>query len=361
MKIRRFLCLLPIAISCLAGCKGKGSSSTASKYPRAVENIDQTEQEIAKGLKAVTDPVRQEIDAFKVATRKIFDERRFDDLEKLAADLRANKSLFRDGSWKILHFYESFTLSTKEEDKTWKAVEKINQEWIDAKPGSITAYVAQANFFVDYAWYVRGSGFASSVSDRENFSFAKRLESAFEILRTSRTFPEKDPMWWNVALTTAIGQGWPKADFDHLIDEAVAFEPNYHSHDLQRAYSLLPRWHGEPGDWEAYAMKAAERKGGLGAETYARIVIDLRRYHEQIFRNSKASWPKTKEGLQQLRMKYPESLEFINEAALLATMAEDQAYAREMFDLLGDTYLPFVFRKPESFAHYRHWAQTGTW
>ena len=42
-------------------------------------------------------------------------------------------------------------------------------------------------------------------------------------------------------------------------------------------------------------------------------------------------------------------------------MASDQAYAKEMFDLLGDTYLPSVFPKPASFAHYRHWAETGKW
>ena len=108
-------------------------------------------------------------------------------------------------------------------------------------------------------------------------------------------------------------------------------------------------------------MKAAGRKGGLGVETYARILISMRPFHEQIFRESKASWPKTKEGLQQLRVKYPDSLQLTNEAALLATMASDQAYANEMFDLLGNTYLPSVFPKPERFAHYRHWAKTGSW
>ncbi|MDQ3621744.1 MAG: hypothetical protein M3463_04540 [Verrucomicrobiota bacterium] len=107
-----------------------------------------------------------------------------------------------------------------------------------------------------------------------------------------------------------------------------------------RAYSLLPRWHGEPGDWEAHAEQASARPDGLGVETYARIVINLRRYHENIFRETKASWPKTREGLEQLRKKYPTSLEILSNSALLATLAEDRPLAKEMFDRLGETYLP---------------------
>ena len=361
MKPHHSLCLLSVLLVCLSGCDEKSSSTASSDDSGGVENIDAAEREAAAKLRKAVDPVEQEIDAFTAEARQMFGSRRFDDLEKLAADLRATKSLFRDGSWKIRQFYVSFERSDEEPDKAWKAADQIHREWIKAKPESITAQIAHANFYVNYAWFVRGSGYASSVSDKENFSFEKRLESALEVLKFSREFPEKDPMWWNVALTTALGQGWPKEDFDKLVEEAVAFEPTYHRHDYQRAYSLLPRWYGDPGDWEAYAMKAAERKGGLGAEMYARIVIGLRKFEGQMFQDTQASWPKTKEGLQQLRTKYPDSLRIINEAALLATMATDQAYAKEMFDLLGDTYLPSVFPKPERFAHYRNWARTGKW
>ncbi len=357
MKPRHFLCLLPVVMSCLIGCEPERSESE-TEIP---ENIDRAEMDAAAKLKIATDPVATEIAAFSVDVRKLFDDRRFDDLEKLAAELRTNRSLFGDGSWKIRQFYIAFEPSDEEADRAWKAVDKIHQEWIQAKPGSITAHVAHANFYVNYAWFVRGSGYASSVSERENFSFEKRLESALKVLQACREFPEKDPMWWKVALTTALGQGWPKKAFDQILDEAVAYEPTYPGHDSQRAYSLLPRWYGEPGDWEEHALKAAERKGGLGAEAYARIVISMISFHDQIFRESKASWPKTKEGLQQLRAKYPDSLEITNQAALLATMASDQAYANELFDTLGDAYLPSVFRKPESFAHYRNWAKTGAW
>lgn len=359
MKSNRIVCLLAAFVGCLTACREE--EAAVDEGTGAVENIDPAEREAAAKLKVVKDPVQQEKQAFNGATRKLFEERRFEELEKLAAELRAGKTLFRDGSWKIREFYKSFECADEEPAKAWKAVERIHEEWIAAKPASITAQVAQANFLVNYAWFARGSGYASTVSERENFSFEKRLEAALQVLKNSRSFPEKDPIWWQIGLKVALGQGWPAKAFDELLDEAVAFEPQFYGYDFQRAYSLLPRWYGEPGDWETYAMEAAERKGGLGAEIYARIVIGLLPFHGQIFRESKASWPKTKEGLQQLRKKYPDSLELVNHAALLATMACDQAYAKEMFELLGDTYLPSVFPKRTSFAHYRNWARTGSW
>jgi hypothetical protein len=110
-----------------------------------------------------------------------------------------------------------------------------------------------------------------------------------------------------------------------------------------------------------YAEDASARPDGLGAETYARIVIVLWRYYDNIFRETKASWPRVREGLEQMRKKYPESLDIISQTAMLATLAEDRALAKEMFDQLGDTYLKDVWSKPERFVHYRKWAETGAW
>ena len=359
MTPRRFLCITPVLLALFTGCD-RASTSTGDDG-QVIENIDQADLEDAKNLKPAIDPVAVEIEDFQKGTREMLAARQFDELETLAAGLRASKERFRDGAWKIRQFYLSFEPSDDEPDKIWKATQEIHGDWIKAKPQSITAHVAQANFLVNYAWYVRGSGYASSVSERAQHSFQSRLEMAVETLAASRELPEQDPMWWSVALTAALGQGWPAEDFDEITAEAVAFEPMFERYENQRTYSLLPRWYGEPGDWEKFALAAANRKDGLGAAGYALNIINLRPLHDHIFRESHASWPKTKEGLGELRTKYPDALRYINEAALLATMAEDREYAKEMFDLLGDNYLPDVFSSPKRFAHYRNWARTGVW
>jgi hypothetical protein len=181
------------------------------------------------------------------------------------------------------------------------------------------------------------------------------------VLTEARKLPERDPVWWMIAMRVALGESWPKEHYDRLVEEAVSFEPKFWGYDITRAYSLLPRWHGEPGDWEAYAAQAAERPDGLGAETYARFVIHLRGFHGNVFQESNASWPKTREGLQQLLDKYPNSLEIASNAALLASTAQDRGMAQQMFARIGDQYLPGVWRKPERFVHCRNWVATGEW
>ena len=307
------------------------------------------------------DPVQEEIYAAKLKTRQAYNERRFDDLEKEAAELRKTKEVFGNGSWKIAQFYDALTCSADEPESMWQLHDRIHQEWIAAKPESISARVAYAEFFTDYAWRARGTAFADKVTEKGWQLFAERLAAARKVLEEARALEEKDPYWWMAALTVALGQSWDAAQYKVLLAEAHKFEPKYWGYDTSRAYSLLPRWLGQPGDWEAYAEEAAARPDGLGAELYARIVIRLRGFHENIFRESKASWPKTREGLAELLRKYPDSLGLLSEAAMLATMAEDRTLAKELFDRIGDRYLPSVWRKPERLAHFRHWAETGNW
>ncbi|RYD33681.1 MAG: DUF4034 domain-containing protein [Verrucomicrobiaceae bacterium] len=312
-------------------------------------------------MRVAVDPVEVEIRAFSGEIRKMFNERRYADLEAKAAELRKGQALFGDGSWKIRKFYAALDLPDDARPADWKADEEIHEEWLKARPTSITPHVAMAAFQVGYAWQARGNGYASSVTEKRAHYFEKRLAAAVTALQAGRELPEKDPIWWNIAMSCALGQGWEREDYEKLVAEALAFAPTYHGYDCQCAYWLMPRWYGQEGEWEAYALKAAARKEGLGDEIYARIAIDMIPFFNSVFKESNASWPKTKKGLQEMRRKYPDSVRLINQAALLATMAEDQAFAKEMYELLGDTWHPEVFRRGNSFAHYRNWARTGKW
>lgn len=360
MKTRILTALVtPLFLGWMAACKERTTPGVAKAD--AAENMDAGEQSAAAKIKAAEDPVLREIVAFRGKSRAAYNSSRFDELEKIAAEARASKALFGNGSWKIFQFYQALACHDKEPESMWQLHDQIHEAWIAAKPDSITARVAHADFLVEYAWHARGNGYANTVTPKAWKTFGIRLGKAAKILENARTLEQKDPYFWNVALTIGKGQSWEKPAFDAMVAEAAAFEPKFFAFDVTRASTLLPRWYGEPGDWEAYAQQASERPNGLGAEVYARIVMSLRGYHDNVFRDSKASWPRTKEGLQLMRKRYPDSLEIRSVTALMATIAEDREFAKESFDLLGDAYLPDVWRKPERFTHYRHWAETGEW
>jgi hypothetical protein len=239
----------------------------------------------------------------------------------------------------------------------WQLHDRIHREWISAFPQSITAPVAYADFFVSYAWHARGHGFADTVTAEGRRLFGERVAAARRTLQEARQLPERDPIWWNVVLGVARAQGWSKSEFDQAVETAKSFEPQFWGYDVSRTASLLPRWYGQPGDWEVYAEQAAARPDGLGVEVYARIVMALHGYYDNIFEETTASWPKVLEGLERMRKLYPQSLDIISETALLAVMADNRALAKEMFDQLGDKYLASVWGKPEYFVRYRNWAE----
>lgn len=360
-------CLLPLVVMAVlvCGCDLQTAKAPSGEGPSGQnggeENIDPGEKAAAAQLTPAKDPVSEEIYAAKLKTRQAYNNRRFDELEQEVAELRAIKEVFGNGSWKIVQFYEALGCSDDEPASMWQLHDRIHQEWIEARPESIAARVAYAEFLTDYAWLARGTEFASGVKEEGWKLFHERLAQSRQILEEARGLEQKDPYWWMTALTVALGQNWDAAQVEVLLAEARAFEPKFWGYDVSRAYSLLPRWHGEPGDWEKFAAAASARPEGLGSETYARIVIRLRGFYANVFRESAAKWPQTREGLTILLQKYPDSLGLLSEAAMLATMAEDRALAKELFDRIGDRYLPSTWRKPERFTHFRNWAATGRW
>jgi hypothetical protein len=143
--------------------------------------------------------------------------------------------------------------------------------------------------------------------------------------------------------------------------EVHAAEPRYWGYDVDRAYSLLPRWHGEAGDWERFARIASVREGGAGAETYVRIVIRLQRHYKNIYQETQASWALTQKGLEAMFKAYPESEEVVHSAALLAFLAEDREFAKPLAGRMGNAWLKPVWGKPERFQAFQAWvAGEGT-
>jgi hypothetical protein len=357
-----------VCLIALLGCEKKpdekadGLTPGAQELVKSGEHIDADQLAMASKVTRAYDPIQKEISDFCHEVRAAFDRKDFAWLDKTTAEICEAKAVFGNGSWKIYQFYEGFALPDNAGDAAWGRDAKSFEAWEAAEPASLTAQIAHANFLVDYAWRARGDGYSDSVTMVGRYLFEKRLESAHQILEKAHKMSGHDPVQWLVALTVARGQGLAKPAYDAMVVQAKTYEPKFWGYDSERAVSLLPRWYGQPGEWEAYAEKAAARPDGLGDEIYARIVVNLRGYHGNIFQESRASWPKTLKGLELMRERYPQSKEIISNAAYLAATAGDRPTASNMFDAMGkDFYLESVWRRPEQFAHVQHWVLTGSW
>jgi hypothetical protein len=263
-----------LATFMLGGCRAK-------KQPAVVDLPGLPE------VQTVEDKILNEIWQFGGKTRSLYNASRFDELEALARELRAEHGRFGNGSWKLRHFYEALRCREEEPESMWQLHESIHRNWDAAKPRSITAYVAHADFLIEYAWHARSHKFADKVTKEGWRLFEQRLAQAKQVLDASASFEPKCPMWWSAALRVAIGQGWSWDDFEKLFQEAKKFDPQFWHYDISKATYLMPRWYGNQGDWEYAASLEVNRPGGLGAETYARVVDDMSGYYDNVFRESK--------------------------------------------------------------------------
>lgn len=306
-------------------------------------------------LEIVGEKSSDEMTAYRLHIRQLYNESRFAELEAAAEKARANKARFGNGSWEIYQFYQALECPRKESESVWQFHDNIHKKWIEAMPESITARVVHAEYFVDYGWHARGSGYANTVKEEDWRLLKERLAEAQKVLSEAKKLKSKCVMWWSVQMTVALGADWERAEYEKLFAEAKAFEPEFWNFDTKRAYYLLPRWHGEPGDWEAAAEKDVER-AGLGLEAYARVVMAQRSFYTSIFQETKASWPKTHDGMEILRRKYPESLGILNDYVQLACLAGDRPVARKLFEEIGGHFYSKGWSSQDAFFRFRNWA-----
>jgi hypothetical protein len=357
--------LIPVMLPhMLRSWKSEGGSRSLEDggrhSPSAVENITSEERRVAATLKNAHDPIEEEKRLFKAEIRGAFDDGNFSHLESVIKEIRMSMPRFRDSTWKISSFYEALGERFNLSDAGYKADLVLYEKWGNEFPASTAQMIALADFWTDYAWFARGSGYAATVTEKGRSAFVRRLDKAAKILENAKKMSDNDVYWYRVSLVVALGQGWDAEKYNNLVTEGLRHTPDYIPLLWDRAYSLLPRWYGTEGDWERYAEEQSSTHSA-GDEAYAMIVTHLYRFYTDVFTETRADWGRTKRGLEIILQRYPDSLFWWSHTAYLATVARDREFASLAFATLGDNYLPAIWGKPERFVHFRNWAETGNW
>lgn len=325
------------------------------------EHITSEERKEALRLRESPDPAAVERAEFSAEIRGAFDEGDFDELERRAKLLASEKSRLADGAWKISVFYDAIDFRFNTTEAGFSADEKQHRRWRSEFPASPVQLTAYANMLVSYAWKARGNGTADTVSPSEFRLMQSRLAAAAEALKKAREVGGEDVGWHEASMSVGLGQGWKENDFDAVVESCLAKEQGFTPILVSRAHSLLPKWYGSPGDWERFAVSAADRAGPSGDEVYASLALHMYGEYADIFSEARIEWPRVKRGLAKLLSDYPRSMALKNHAAYMATLARDRDYAKKCFDELGDSYIARIWGKPERFVHFRGWATTGEW
>ncbi|MBE2180596.1 MAG: CPBP family intramembrane metalloprotease [Chthoniobacterales bacterium] len=308
-------------------------------------------------------PAVDRLEAMRAKIQQLRKDRDTGGLEALANELRQSKESLDGGTWLLTHFYDNAVRIPREEPAATEAME-FYESWAQNSPQSITAQVCLADALVSYAWSARGGGYANTVTSEGWRLMGERLDRAWQVLENAGKLDEQCPGWFEVAQTVALGQNWERSDYFDMVDEAIKREPTYGGYYTKVCYWLLPRWHGEPGDFEEWiAVQADSYPEDQRDRQYARFVwmADMMPVGgELVFRPGRLDWPRTKRGFEAWLANDPDNLNVRFEYTRLALLANDRETARAQFDITGGKYYPPSWRDEGEFEQARRFAYEGT-
>ena len=342
----------------LAGCSKEQTAggSSANSSPRKPDPaIDKTLRNFVVVESAETKD-RKEINN---QAKALLDAKDFDKLDSLAAQYRDSRECYADGSWKLSEVYVGLELSDQASDSEWESHLAIFNDWIKARPESITARVALADEWVGYAWKARGVGYANTVTQKGWQLLSERMQRALAVLRAARTLKQGCPYWGSTMLRIALGLGADRSQYDALFKDIVHTYPDYSRYYSLRATYLLPRWHGNAGEWEADLEQSADKIGvEEGDLLYARVVWSMQqgRTFDNIFKESKLSWDRIARGFAIIEKRYPDSLAAKSERAFLTALGGPVNEAQPSFDKLEGKVDLSIWLDRDEFDTFARWA-----
>jgi hypothetical protein len=348
--MRSFPILAPLLLV-LAGC--------SPQAPPAARVARQEAAARAPELQHVSDS--EEWFPFEQFVASLLLDERFDTLDSLAATCGAGAPRFRDGSSRELHFYlalagDNFPLSRGQRARFVGAL----KSWRAARPASHVAAAGYACAMVTLAWDERGAAVATRTSTRQFERFDEDLALAWEALEPDQHARGRVGGWYLAALRVGLGMGWDRGRMMQARNDCLRDAPWIESAEGMVARALLPRWGGEPGEWERFALAVAKSSpDGRGLQRYAWIVWLLDEVHDNIFRETAASWPTADAGYQALEREHPDSVTLPSRHARFAWLAGDREVAKALFAKLGDRMDPSVWHGDEEFLAARQWANAG--
>lgn len=286
----------------------------------------------------------------------LLQQEKYDDLERMANDQRKKKARFPDGSWKLGSFYNAFTAPSSD----WNALFWHLDRWKTKYPKSITVKVATSGAWSSYAWVARGSGYANTVGEEGWKLFRERMVKAYDLIKDAPVNPKDDcPVRYYVLLGVADHvEGWDRRRFEALFQKAISYEPSFWGYYIAKARLLIPRWHGEEGEWQKFADEAAQKtskREGMGI--YTRIILYMWDISEfKTFREPDISWEKTKQGFLDIQRRYPNSPYMLNLFCRMSCVAGDKKTARKLFKRIGDNPYTEVWNGRSYYEKWKKWA-----
>ena len=300
-----------------------------------------------------TDP--EAIAKYAAAIRDLLYQNKFDELDRIAADDRDQKTRFSGGVWKLFVLYQGLKqplAGMKADESAWHQQLDALKVWAVSRPESVTARIALAEALLNYSNKVYNEQNTPRADGQDPWALTSSLQNLAEVtLNEVATMQLKCPHFYFVKLEYKRLQD--PTNLAPVFQEAVSFEPQYTPYYRLYAIYQRPEWNAPEGAAEKFADETATRIGGKNGDALyfamaeALAVSPGTRY----FPLPNLSWDRIRSGYAALEELHGPSLYNLNQLAFLAMRYGKTSESAELFRKIGDNW-SFETWKSQKFFEY---------
>lgn len=267
-------------------------------------------------------------------------EQKYDQLENSASESRRNNLTINDGQPRLAAIYGGLAgcLSSgcrnRLSESEWQERLRLLSEWRTRNPESVTAEIAQAKFYVEHAYALRGQGSAKTVRPEAWPLFNKSMETARTLLESTSRAAKQDPEWYASMLSVGVAEGWPLEKFNSVYAEGKMNASQYLPLYFNASAYFSPRWRGSAPELRKFVEDVvAATRSKLGETMYARLNWNLPT--NTMFSDGQADWKRMKTGFERIVTDFPDPWN-INNYAKFACLAQDRSTLLKVAEKIGD-------------------------
>lgn len=262
----------------------------------------------------------------------------------------------QNGEWKLDSFRSVFVNYSKT-GRDWKGDLQRLKKWRAANPRSAGAAIAEAKYWVAYAWRIRGNAYQT-----DPFAlrvFRERMQRAEQVLKDSKSYASGNPLWYEAYLDIAVTTRRNKKFIGTLFNDAVRKFPYFQPLYLDMAKYWASRLTDNP-DWKKaddVIRRAAANTAKIdGSSDYAMLYSQLGGLQScecNLFDESRISWEKMRSSFKDLVKRYP-STGNLNRFAAFACRANDKRAFLDIAPRIVDHIIPGKWLTGYSYDACRH-------
>jgi hypothetical protein len=225
----------------------------------------------------------------------------------------------------------------------WDALERRTLDQTRQYPQSALARLLHAKVLIARAWSIRGRGYANTVPESAWKPFHDGLRRADEYLVQEKQVAGILPEYYVERIGIARGLGRSRSEIDALLEASDRVQPGYYPAYFSVLEYLLPKWHGDALQVEAFARAAVQRtRRTEGDSMYARIywVASQSQYGSHLFYASDAQWALMRSGFEDVVKRYPDAWNYQNYAHFACEAGDDRTLERLLSQHVQEPILP---------------------